>query len=87
MRIKLIFVKKPKMKSSLMQLRKLDILPYMHYIFSLNDSENQDQSNNIYNTSFKYYDTNQKKLRVKIKKSLLKSFQNGWLCIDPPINM
>lgn len=77
MRIKLIFVKKPKMKSSLMQLRKLDILPYMHYIFSLNDSENQDQSNNIYNTSFKYYDTNQKKLRVKIKKSLLKSFQNG----------
>lgn len=49
----------------------------MHYIFSLNDSENQDQSNNIYNTSFKYYDTNQKKLRVKIKKSLLKSFQNG----------
>lgn len=77
MRIKLIFVKKPKMKSSLMQLRKLDILPYMDYIFSLNDSENQDQSNNIYNTSFKYYDTNQKKLRVKIKKSLLKSFQNG----------
>ena len=77
MRIKLIFVKKPKMKSSLMQLRKLDILPYMHYIFSLNDSENQDQSDNIYNTSFKYYDTNQKKLRVKIKKSLLKSFQNG----------
>ena len=77
MRIKLIFVKKPKMKSSLMQLRKLDILPYMHYIFSLNDSENQDQSNNIYNTSFKYYDTNQKKLRVKIKKSLLKSVQNG----------
>lgn len=77
MRIKLIFVKKPKMKNSLMQLRKLDILPYMHYIFSLNDSENQDQSNNIYNTSFKYYDTNQKKLRVKIKKSLLKSFQNG----------
>lgn len=77
MRIKLIFVKKPKMKSSLMQLRKLDILPYMHYIFSLNHSENQDQSNNIYNTSFKYYDTNQKKLRVKIKKSLLKSFQNG----------
>lgn len=77
MRIKLIFVKKPKMKSSLMQLRKLDILPYMHYIFSLNDSENQDQSNNIYNASFKYYDTNQKKLRVKIKKSLLKSFQNG----------
>ena len=76
MRIKLIFVKKPKMKSSLMQLRKLDILPYMHYIFSLNDSENQDQSNNIYNASFKYYDTNQKKLRVKIKKSLLKSFQN-----------
>ena len=49
----------------------------MHYIFSLNDSENQDQSNNIYNTSFKYYDTNQKKLRVKIKKYLLKSFQNG----------
>ena len=77
MRIKLIFVKKPKMKSSLMQLRKLDILPYMHYIFSLNDSENQDQSNNIYNASFKYYDTNQKKLRVKIKKYLLKSFQNG----------
>ena len=77
MRIKLIFVKKPKMKSSLMQLRKLDILPYMDYIFSLNDSENQDQSNNIYNTSYKYYDTNQKKLRVKIKKSLLKSFQNG----------
>ena len=77
MRIKLIFVKKPKMKSSLMQLRKLDILPYMDYIFSLNDSENQDQSNNIYNASFKYYDTNQKKLRVKIKKSLLKSFQNG----------
>ena len=59
----------------------------MHYIFSLNDSENQDQSNNIYNTSFKYYDTNQKKLRVKIKKYLLKSFQNGSLCIDPPINM
>lgn len=80
MRIKLIFVKKPKMKSSLMQLRKLDILPYMHYIFSLNDSENQDQSNNIYNTSFKYYDTNQKKLRVKIKKIFVKIISE-WLTL------